>query len=145
MSDWDEMLDPRNPSPVSEEFDQTKECQYGHGPLVERPRKTRTSGKSLHCRECARLAQQRRRLREYGITVEDYDALWLAQNGLCALCGNPETQTRKGNVKALAVDHCHATGKVRALLCHACNCALGYLRDDPTLIRSAAAYIESHS
>lgn len=123
-----------------------KVCQYGHGPLEERPRKTRPSGKSLHCRECARLAQQRRRLEQiYGITVEEYDALYEAQGGLCALCKNPETQTRHGKVKVLAVDHCHATDKVRGLLCHACNCALGYLRDDPVLIRAAADYVESYA
>lgn len=74
----------------------------------------------------------------YGIDERDYDAMLLAQGGLCGLCRNPPGKRR------LAVDHDHASGKIRALLCDRCNTALGHLRDDPALLRAAADYIEAH-
>lgn len=82
-------------------------------------------------------------LRRYGMTRADYDAMLAAQDGRCAICRKVEThKDRRGNVTRLAIDHDHSTGAVRALLCHACNVALGSFGDDPDLIRAAAAYIE---
>lgn len=81
----------------------------------------------------------------YGITVDDYDAMLEKQGGVCAICGGTETSCHgkdgKG-VRALAVDHDHATGVVRKLLCAKCNKALGLLGDCPDRLRAAAAYIE---
>lgn len=74
----------------------------------------------------------------YGMVPGQWDALHAAQKGVCAICGNPPKQ------KALAVDHCHATGKVRALLCHRCNNALGLFRDDPIIMAKAIAYLHAH-
>lgn len=50
----------------------------------------------------------------------------------------------RGHHEKLCVDHDHETGKVRKLLCHNCNRALGLLRDDPALLRKSAEYIEQH-
>lgn len=62
----------------------------------------------------------------FGITLEDYDQMLDEQNGVCAICGKPETSTsRYGNVKRLSVDHDHKTGKIRSLLCDICNKNLG--------------------
>ena len=61
-------------------------------------------------------------VRRYGITVEEYDALFDAQQGKCALCGGDSNGRGR-----LAVDHDHATGRVRGLLCFTCNTALGRL------------------
>lgn len=73
--------------------------------------------------------------REYGITVEDYDRMFEEQKGLCKLCGrNPHTKTR------LSVDHNHATGQVRGLLCVPCNRSLGLL-EDPNWREKALAYL----
>lgn len=58
------------------------------------------------------------------MTLGDYRDLYLAQKGLCALCGKPETN---GNL--LVVDHDHQTGKVRGLLCSLCNLELGKYED----------------
>lgn len=64
--------------------------------------------------------RRREKLRDkYGITVEQYDLMLAAQQGRCAICDKPPTK------RALAVDHCHATGVVRALLCSPCNTSLG--------------------
>jgi hypothetical protein len=68
----------------------------------------------------ARVESSKRKyeLKQYGLTPTEHDALFKEQHGLCALCGNPPTR------KNLAVDHDHATGRVRGLLCQACNVAL---------------------
>ena len=73
----------------------------------------------------------------YGITIEDYRALELAQNGRCAICGGPPTGRGR-----LHLDHDHVTGRVRGLLCSACNTGLGGLKDDPSLLHAAIDYLE---
>jgi len=70
--------------------------------------------------------------RAYGLSDEDFGAMYRDQGGRCAIC---EDETR------LNVDHDHETGKVRGLLCRRCNVALGFLRDDPELADLAAAYL----
>jgi hypothetical protein len=62
-----------------------------------------------------------RLLREkYGLSQEQYEAIAAEQQGCCAICGQaPESG------KWLAIDHCHQTGRVRALLCTYCNLAVG--------------------
>lgn len=82
---------------------------------------------------------------KFGITLAEYGELLLKQNGACAICKRAETDTRNGKVKALAVDHDHETGVVRALLCVACNTGLGKFRDDPDLLIEASNYIKHHS
>ncbi|MEF2052973.1 endonuclease VII domain-containing protein [Pseudomonas aeruginosa] len=96
----------------------------------------RASTKDAHSKASLKHYLRKR----YGMTVEQYEQMSAAQDHKCAICHNPETQHRR-----LAVDHCHATGRVRALLCQSCNTALGKLRDDPSLMRRAAEYIERHS
>jgi hypothetical protein len=63
------------------------------------------------------------------------------QNYRCAICG---TDKPTGKWVVFAVDHCHVTGKVRGLLCNECNRGMGLLRDDATLLRKAADYLDSH-
>jgi hypothetical protein len=75
---------------------------------------------------------------KYGITQADYDALFEAQSGLCAVCRKPEVIKDA----PLRVDHNHHTGKVRGLLCHHCNVALGHFKDDPQLLRAAMEYLD---
>jgi hypothetical protein len=87
----------------------------------------------------------------HGMTVELYEQMHAAQNGLCAICGKPETKARSNGVTLpLAIDHCHKTrqgGKskgIRGLLCQACNIGLGKFDDEPELLRKAAAYLEKY-
>jgi hypothetical protein len=88
-----------------------------------------------------RLEGRRHKLKHlYGITVEEYEALLRSQAYVCALC---EQGCRSGN--RLSIDHCHATGRVRQLLCGTCNRGLGLLKDDPSLLRRAADYVERHA
>lgn len=81
----------------------------------------------------------------YGLTVAQYDEMLVNQNGVCALCGQPETAKGSGGtVRRLAVDHDHITGVVRGLLCGACNYLLGNAKDSPDLLRKAANYLERY-
>ena len=79
--------------------------------------------------------------RKYGITLEDYNRMFAEQKGRCAICETHQCDTGR----AFAVDHDHKTGKVRGLLCQACNTAIGKLQDDPKLIQRAAEYVASHA
>ena len=85
------------------------------------------------------------RERKFGITRQEYADLYLAQNGVCAICCQPETATRNGKIKALAVDHCHTTGTVRGLLCAECNIGIGKLRDDRNVLLNAIKYLDKYS
>lgn len=73
--------------------------------------------------------------RRYGITAGEADYLLENQGGLCAICGVAD---------ATHVDHDHATGAVRQLLCFNCNGGLGQCKDDPAVLRKAAEYVERH-
>lgn len=82
-------------------------------------------------------------LKQYGMTVDAYRTLVEAQNGLCKICGKPETQpTKNGSgVRELSVDHDHRTGRVRGLLCNKCNVRLGMVDDDLELLRKMIDYL----
>ena len=82
--------------------------------------------------------------RKYKITQEQYDQRVKDQDGVCAICGDPETHLNNwtGKVRPLSVDHCHRTKRVRGLLCHKCNLGLGNFKDNPKNLREAANYLE---
>jgi len=87
---------------------------------------------------------RRARLTRYGLTEEQYDILDEAQGSACAICRGPQIPVRtQWGTKVLNfdVDHDHATGRVRGLLCRHCNLALGYLKDNPERAEAAAAYL----
>ena len=84
--------------------------------------------------------------RYYNISAEDYVRMFAKQDGKCAICHQPETSLDKnGNVKILAVDHCHTTGKVRELLCYSCNSMLGQARDNIDVLSSGIEYLKKHT
>lgn len=74
----------------------------------------------------------------YQVTLVAYKEILAAQGGVCAICRKFEITKRTGR---LVVDHDHATGKLRALLCHRCNCGLGYFKDNLALMHRAVAYL----
>ena len=83
--------------------------------------------------------------RQYGITDADLAKMKEEQHNKCYLCGSEGFLIGKNNhSEKLAVDHCHETGKVRKLLCHNCNRALGLFKDNPDVLRKAADYVEGY-
>jgi hypothetical protein len=71
----------------------------------------------------------------YGITEDDYHKMVENQQHKCKICGNKPQ-------KRLYVDHCHETKRIRGLLCHQCNVALGHMNDDPQRLEKAISYLK---
>ena len=106
-------------------------------------------GYHSYCKACTKAydaekyphGKPRRRARllekTYGITLAQYEAMYSIQQGGCAICGVHKDR--------LDVDHNHATGKVRGLLCHQCNTAIGLLGEDVDALTSAIAYLITHA
>jgi hypothetical protein len=95
----------------------------------------------------SKVKEKRRKqlLKQYGLTVADWDNILASQNGLCAICNKPETTIIRGKVNRLSIDHCHITGKNRGLLCDKCNRALGLFQDDAERLNRAADYLRNGS
>jgi hypothetical protein len=110
--------------------------------------------------EIRHLASIRFRLRKRGMTIEQFEKMLVDQGYCCAICKSPTTGNKRNGQGAkprLAegwpttaqqgdftwhVDHDHKTGKVRGLLCHPCNAALGLVRDDPSILRAMIEYLK---
>lgn len=84
----------------------------------------------------ARNTQHNHLVARYGITKAQYDAMYEAQQGRCAICGEWKP--------VLHVDHCHDSGSVRQLLCGSCNRMIGLAHDDVGILQSAIDYLKDH-
>lgn len=116
-----------------------------------------TDGLRSHCKACvdpqiaaakskdpAKYAEMRWKIElknKYGISIEEYDRMYDSQSGRCAICGDSMLRKGGGNQRCAHVDHCHATNRVRGLLCFRCNIGLGSFRDRCDLLRSATDYL----
>ncbi len=146
---------------------ETKQCQKCKQVLSadQFHRKPGTSdGLQSFCKSCQKEWQRQHRRRKlaenpewethqhlmktYGISYETYQAMEVAQNHKCAICGSEDPKTRKriGATRSrFCVDHDHKTGKIRALLCAKCNRGIGLLGDDPIRLEAAAKYLREHN
>jgi hypothetical protein len=108
----------------------------------------KTSAPGPRCATCHREAKKASKraahgrwiLKTYGLTLEQYEALYEAQGGVCYIC-----EIATGKTKRLSVDHDHTTGYVRGLLCTVCNKMLGLLRDDPDRAYRMADYLAGNT
>ena len=82
-------------------------------------------------------------IKKYGITPEEYDVLLQQQEYKCAICGVAESVNTVTTIWPLCVDHCHETGKVRGLLCRACNVGIGSFGDSVEQLQKAIQYLRS--
>jgi hypothetical protein len=96
------------------------------------------------------LRARRDSLTRYGLTFEEFDALLAQQGGKCAICGTTEPGDVRAGPRGWNVDHDHAccsTRKrscgecIRGIICSPCNRALGFLREDPVIVRAALDYL----
>ena len=125
------------PWQYSQHFCSTKcqQAEYHHRKRDERNAKSR---KWHHANsDKAKQSRWRNHLRRYGITPDDFNQMVDEQDGRCAICLRIPSHR-------LRVDHDHASGKVRALLCLQCNLAIGYLGESASAALNAAAYIERY-
>ncbi len=82
--------------------------------------------------------------KKYNIDELDFECLWIAFKGKCAICDinmTLPTKTKGQNLTSVCIDHDHKTGKVRGLLCAACNKALGLFKDNITSLNKAMRYL----
>lgn len=103
-----------------------------------------------YCKNCSKEALEDYRysdayyLRRYGITLAQYEALLVDQGYCCAICGKGHKAivTKKWERARLGVDHDHKTGRVRGLLCHSCNVALGLFQESEENLLRAYEYLK---
>jgi Recombination endonuclease VII len=94
------------------------------------------SGFGARCKPCHNAASSEYYFyRTYKLTKSQVAGIRAAQDNRCAICGEADPEH---------LDHDHATGRMRQLLCQRCNQGLGLLRDDPAVLRAAADYVEEH-
>lgn len=109
--------------------------------------KGRPDGYYSQCKPCAELSKtkemkQNGALRfRYNITIKDYEKTLLKQNKKCAICGADEPGYQRSY---FCVDHDHASGKIRGLLCYACNLGLGKFKDSIEILKSAIKYLRKY-
>jgi len=102
-------------------------------------------GKGAWCKGCMSAAQKPKRheftlKHRHGLSVDEYDRMLQLQAGCCAIC----RVTNPGTVHGwFVVDHNHATGVVRGLLCGRCNLGLGQFEDSSDRLVAAAQYLRS--
>lgn len=109
--------------------------------LIENPEYSKTKYEDfIKMRPGYRYAKTRTHVlkNKYGIDEAVFEQMLEKQDRKCAICLSPQGKRK------LAVDHSHATGKVRSLLCGKCNVALGMFKDDPEILMNAIKYLRSH-
>lgn len=120
-----------------------KECdnerlraKYADDPLPKRLQNARWYYK----KESREGRRERMLMKNYGMTLYDYEALMDLQDHRCRICRHKEGERGRG---VLTVDHCHKTGVIRGLLCDPCNRALGMFLESPEVLRAAIEYLET--
>ena len=98
-------------------------------------------------KEAKRISARKCHLKtKFGISLEEYDELLEKQNGVCAICKEPNTiKGRGGKPLPLAIDHDHNTGKIRGLLCATCNIAIHKAEQDLSWFDTAKIYLLNSS
>lgn len=93
-------------------------------------------------REESKTAARKRHLeKNYGITPECFNRMWVDQSGKCLICESNMTP-RGRNKRSACIDHNHETGEIRGLLCRSCNHGIGNLGDSPKVLQSAIEYLQ---
>jgi hypothetical protein len=130
-----------------------KKCRYERAKVwvKEHPERAKAYGKKWRDENKEQDRERKKKYREedperfrnntirsrYGIEAEDVEQIVESQNNSCAICLKV-FESRNDR----RIDHCHITGKVRGILCHKCNSALGYFGEDTKNLSRAIVYLE---
>jgi hypothetical protein len=116
-------------------------------------RANRKSGVQSYCKECHNKKMKLKDRTEYtrnfdlkksyGITIDDYNKMFIEQKGCCAICNIHLLDIKQKTKRNLCVDHDHNTGVIRGLLCDKCNRGIGLLQDNKEIILSAYNYLNN--
>lgn len=102
-----------------------------------RPRKMDKYGHLIHLKE-KDYVRAVYLLRTYGIDLDEYNRMFEEQEGSCAICGKHQIELDR----ALSVDHCHSSGKVRGLLCNKCNTGIGFFDNNIEVLENSIKYLK---
>ncbi len=139
-------LDQANPHRGNKSY-RCRKCEHAHHKeyLNENPhiRDKINANKRKYYKTSEFQEKQRRRCYKlrYGITLEMYNEMLEAQNGVCAICGRDYNHKRH---KHFHVDHNHKTSKVRGLLCIRCNTLVGNSGESVEILKKAIDYINRY-
>jgi hypothetical protein len=111
-----------------------------HCTKPSRPGRTR-------CTRCLDVAMKRHRMKKYGVSQEDYEAMLAEQEHACAICRTKFTTRTLSRADSPNIDHDHRLDDkneaVRGILCGLCNRMIGGCRDNPAILRAAAEYLNA--
>lgn len=111
---------------------QLKNCREWH---IKNPERARAN-QLAWSKRLDKDYKRRRQLKNYGMSLEDYNDMLQRQNGVCAICDKPPKES-----KNLQVDHDHNTGIVRGLLCFRCNYGMSFFSENPDRMEKAVNYL----
>lgn len=121
--------------------------------------KETSTNKAIRCKKCADVTRRKDKdidiktyrrnwhiKKKYGLEVGEFEALWMVCRGKCWICDKSmkmPTFTRGQDLDVVAIDHDHTTGKVRGLVCNACNKGLGMFEDNISRLEKAINYLKN--
>lgn len=101
-------------------------------------------GQKSLCSYCKTCQNELRVQRKFGLTYEDYKKILAQQGGCCANLGCRSQLPGAPGRSRFYIDHCHKTNKIRGLLCHQCNLALGHVKDNIQILKGLIKYLEEN-
>jgi hypothetical protein len=110
---------------------------------LERAREASRNSAAKSRRDNPRIIKHRKLKSTYGVSLEEFENMLILQDHSCVICSFAFDYTSQS--KGPHIDHDHATGKVRMILCRFCNNLLGYANDDIRILESAITYLETHN
>ncbi len=134
-------------TPEQRKEDSEKARNRYRGIYINETQEDRAKRRESNARFCALHPERRKEIKRksrlkytYGLTPEQYEELFRSQEHSCACCKSKSPGSKRG----WHIDHCHATGMVRGILCHPCNLMIGNARDNEQILLDAVSYLAKH-
>jgi hypothetical protein len=122
------------------QFNLSKLARDGIHPHCKLCRNALAKDRYRKCRKAKARVTDVHRLKAYGMTREDFDRMFAQQGGDCEIC-----QLKLQPGRGTHIDHCHTTGRVRALLCAPCNSRVGLVENTTVEVGRYIAYVKKYA